>query len=456
MITQQALTAAEYARALRRLVEAGVAFCLLRDLPEDVRAGADLDVLIAPVDRGKALAAFAAEGFVLRRGAGAPLKSVFVRYCHGALLTLDVHWGMVQQGLRYGDESAALARRRGSEDAPRLSPEDELIHLVAHGLLRGRPPDTARRVRAVELLDGALDRAYIEERVQAFGYGDVFLGACAWLRAGSPAAHARLRSRLTWALIRRDPRNAIRLAAFRMSRLARTDRRGGVIALVGPDGAGKSTVLEAVMARGAGIRSPRLESVYLGPWGQLETGLVRLTRRLGLIPSREPWGRRVAAMDAQFPQAALKWVRSEIKAIVFYPAMLAELWWRYLRSVAPRTRRGAWVVADRYITDLRYLYKGDLMPNYRLLRAAVCWLYPMPALFVLVDQTPEIIHRRKPGLSVEQIGAFQEAYRRALRGKRWMQITTDGTPEEAADRVLDAAVRLWAGERPPLDGRMGA
>jgi hypothetical protein len=110
-------------------------------------------------------------------------------------------------------------------------------------------------------------------------------------------------------------------------------------------------------------------------------------------------------------------------------------------------------VADRYITDLRYLYKGDLMPNYRLLRAAACSLYPMPTLFVLVDQTPETIHERKPGLSVEQIRAFQEAYRRALRGKRWMQVTTDGTPEEAADRVLDATVRLWAGERPASNGR---
>jgi thymidylate kinase len=254
-------------------------------------------------------------------------------------------------------------------------------------------------------------------------------------------------------LIHHDLRNATRLATHRLRRLARAKRGGGVVALVGPDGAGKSTVLAAVLARGAGIRGPRIESVYLGPWGQLETRFVRLIRRLGITPSREPWGRRVAAMDAQLPRAILKWTLSEAKAMIFYPAILAELWWRYLHSVAPRTRRGAWIVADRYITDLRYLYKGDLMPNYRLLRAAVCSLYPSPKLFVLVDQTPETIHERKPGLSVDQIRAFQEAYRRSLRGKRWMRITTDGTPEEAADRVLDATVRLWAGERAPLDGR---
>lgn len=457
MTTPPALAAAEYSRALRRLVEAGATFCLLRDRPADLPADADLDLLIAPADRGPALAALAAEGFVLRRGAGAPLKAVFVRYFHGALLTLDVHWSMVQQGLRYADESRALARRRGPEDQPGLSPEDELIHLVAHGLLRGHAPKAARRVRTAELLGGALDRAYVENHVGAFGYGDAFRDACAWFRAGCiPEAQARLRSRLTWALIRHDPRNAGRLATFRLRRLARARGRGGVVALVGPDGAGKSTVLAAVLARGAGIRGPRLDSVYLGPWGQLETGFVRLIRRLGITPSREPWGRRVAAMDAQFPRAVLKWASSEAKAAIFYPAILAELWWRYLRSVAPPARRGAWIMADRYITDLRYLYKGDLMPNHRFLRAAVCSLYPSPNLFVLVDQTPEAIHERKPGLSVEQIQAFQEAYRRALRGKRWMRITTDGTPEEAADRVLDATVRLWAGERAPLDGRTRA
>lgn len=453
LTTPPAPRAAEYTRALRHLAEAGVTFCLLRNRPEDARPDADLDLLIAPADRERACAAFAAAGFVLRRGAGAPLKAVFVRYYRGTLLTLDVHWAMVQQGFRYADESVVLARRRGPDVAPRLSPEDELIHLVAYELIRRDPPKPARRARVVELLGGELNRTYLEERVAAFGYLDVFLGACEWLRDRcDPTTHARLRSRLKWALIRADPRNAARGAAFRMRPILRARRRGGVIALVGPDGAGKSTVLRAVPARGAGMRSPRLESVYLGPWGQNETGLLSLVRRLGLIPSREPWGRRVAEMDARLPLTLLKWVRSELKALVFYPATLAELWWRYLRSVAPRTQGGAWVVADRYITDLRYLYKGDLMPNYRLLRAAVCALYPTPSLFVLVDQTPETIHERKPGLSLEQIRAFQEAYHRALRGKPWMQIRTDGTPEEAADRVLDATVRLWAGERAPIGG----
>ena len=444
-----ASSAAEYTRVLGRLAGVGARICLLRDRPEDVRGGGDLDLLLDPADRAVAGAALVEEGFILRRGVRSPLKEVFVRYDRGVFLMLDVHWAMVQGGLRYADESLALARRCGPEDAPRLSQEDELIHLVAHLLLRGRPPEPRRLERATALLSEALDQSYLVAHTSRFGWGDVFAAACAWLRAGAPpTARSRLRSRFTWALIRRDRGNAVRLIARIVRRLASPSRPGGLIALVGPDGAGKSTVIAAALARGSAIPGLRLESVYLGPWGRIETGALRMIRKMGITPSLEPWGERVTRLDGASLRAIAKWVRSEIKGLIFYFAVLGELWWRYLRSVAPRTRQGTWVLADRYITDLRYLYKGDLIPNYRILRAAVCSLYPEPSMFILVDQAPETIHRRKAGLSVEQIRAFQDAYRRTLQGRHWVLVTTDETPEAAADRVLEVVVRLWAGDRP--------
>ena len=42
-----------------------------------------------------------------------------------------------------------------------------------------------------------------------------------------------------------------------------------------------------------------------------------------------------------------------VKGWLFYTALYIELMYRYMTAVFFRIRKGEWVVADRFITDLR-------------------------------------------------------------------------------------------------------
>ncbi|HEY2924992.1 MAG TPA: nucleotidyltransferase family protein [Candidatus Eisenbacteria bacterium] len=456
-----------YRTVLKHVEAHGIRYAVLRDRPSANPELKDLDLLVDPAQRKPCEGSLEEAGYLEIRGDTAPLKSVWIRYESAYLLTLDLHWAFVQDGLRYACASHALDRRRVEEGMFRLAPEDELAHLVIHTALSRRPPPQERVARIRELRAAPMDRAALERiAADACGIG-LFGEALSWL--GTPALstrhHARIRRSFRRYLVTAEPGNAGRFLAAWLGRRLRRRRRGGLVALVGPDGVGKSTLIAAIENRGIALGGLRLAKVYLGPWGCLETPWLPWLRRIGVTPVLEPWGKRLRArlqgmraVKTQSPEPSLfhllgKWSRAEFKGIVFYAAVWLELWWRYAAHVVPLVRRGTWVLGDRYITDLRFLYKGNRMTNYAWLRRAATTLYPRPRLFVLLDQRAEVIQARKGGLSLEQIDGFRAAYRKALEGMPHVLLPTDLPPEILADRVLSMVIRLWAGHAAPTAHR---
>jgi thymidylate kinase len=72
----------------------------------------------------------------------------------------------------------------------------------------------------------------------------------------------------------------------------------------------------------------------------------------------------------------------------------------------------------------------------------VCRFFPKPDLFVLLDNRAEVIHARKEDLSVEQIERFRESYRKAICKHPHEIVTTDRSPEEISDHILERMLRL--------------
>ncbi len=456
-----------YRTVLKHLEAQGIRYAVLRDRPNANPELKDLDLLVDPAQRTTCESSLEEAGYLRVREGTAPLKSVWIRYESANLLTLDLHWAFVQDGLRYGSAAHALDRRRVEDGIFRLAPADELAHLVIHAALSTRPPRPERVARIRELRAAPMDRAVLE-RIAADTCGVGLFGeALSWL--GTPAVntrhHTQIRRSFRRCLVTAEPGNAGRFLVAWLRRRLRRPRHGGLVALVGPDGVGKSTLIAAIENREIALGGQRLATVYLGPWGCLETPWLPWLRRIGVTPVLEPWGKRlrarlqrIRAVKAQSPEPSLfrlfgKWSRAELKGIVFYAAVWLELWWRYAAHVAPLVRRGTWVLADRYITDLRFLYKGDRMPNYAWLRRATTTLYPRPRLFVLLDQRAEVIQARKGGLSLEQIDGFRATYREALERMPHVLLPTDLPPEILADRVLGMVVRLWAGYEAPTEHR---
>ena len=429
-MTTNVSQASGFAPLLELLNTHAIQYRLLRPSADDAES-TELDLLVWPEQRAEFRRLAEKQGFRPLRLA-AYKKEVLGRLSGGRIWYLDVHYALVQDGLIYQPLTDVDGRFAVTPDGYKcLSDEDLLLHLYFHNLIGKRGVQEKHQARIDELLQRPLDRDYLGRRFATAAQWELFSEFCDRPRQFSQGSPSAVRARASIVASLRGPGDAARSIGRWIARRLGGRRRGLQVAFMGVDGCGKSTTIEAVKQA---LRTARLRSdeVYMGPWGHGRSGALFAAKRFGFFPSGELWG--LSRLTAHPAAALKKIVTGRIKGWVYYAAVYVEMWERFLVSVAPSVKRGTVVLSDRYIYDLRYIYKHRRMRDFALSRRLVCALFPKPHLVVFLHNDPDVIASRKGELTRDQIEEFQGLYALALRGTNVVSIKTDrGADQVAAD-----------------------
>jgi thymidylate kinase len=406
-----------YTEFLSDLEKAGVPYAILRD---DLTGGVhirDLDILIDSRERATFHEVARRHSFILIKDEYLnPSKNVYLRIAERDAFLVDVHEKMIYRGIEFMNAEILIRRSRKIDGYYRLSDEDFVMSLLFHNVFAKRQIQEKHRKKILQLLQRPLDDIYIDKHLQEFGLSHIFRQ----LKQDFDAVckneellrrHAR---RATFGLLLRRPGNLVRVLTMRARRYSTKvsgKRRGALIAFIGPDGAGKSTTIEAVEQR---LRDLGLAcaTVYLGPWGQNLLHFRKIFRGLNPNPYREDYeayysGRR---SDKPGPLTGVKRLKLQVRSTLYYTLLIIEMWVRWIVRVLPPLRQGKVVLTDRYIYDILAGYKTRPMDYHVGIRTLICDTYPKPDIGIVLDSNPEIIFERKSQLNHNQLIEARVAY----------------------------------------------
>ena len=404
-------------RLFGRWNEAEVVWALLRVPDDPARPEGDLDILL------EQRTAFAAQriarrlGFVPVPGYRHDLHLLQFHRETGRWLWLhcvtELAFGPYR-AVRPGFEKRWLAGRRAAGSISTLAPGDEFWITLLHALLdRGRLGGRAQRRLAAtaaeadpesplgaalqDLLPEGWTPGSLLERARARTWNELDGAALAIREAAERRGRPPLPSRILGRLARDG-------AALRRVRRA----RGVSVALLGPDGAGKSTLAQG------------LQESFVFPVRQIRMGLT------------SGWLHRVD--------------RLRVPGVVRIGRLLV-IWGRYLQAQY-HIHRGRLVVFDRYIFD------AEVPPPYALSRWGrwARWIdgraCPAPDLVLVLDAPGSVMHTRKGEYTPETLEDWRQRFlglQHQLRNVEVLDTTlaAEVVRTEAIDRIWRVYAKRW-------------
>lgn len=217
------------------------------------------------------------------------------------------------------------------------------------------------------------------------------------------------------------------------------------VALIGPDGAGKSTVLQHLESA-----LPRsVKRIYMGIRFESSNAVLPTTRLL--LAFRRARGASTLPLPGPPPeprrsQNVLRRLAGRLRSILLLLNLFAEEWYRQTLAWIYQ-RRGYLVLFDRhFLADYYAFDQADTRAGRPLGTRVHGFLlerfYPLPDLVIYLDAPAEALFERKGEGTVERIRRMQEGYRRfGVRTERF--VTVDAT--QPLDEVLREVASIIEG-----------
>ncbi len=203
-----------------------------------------------------------------------------------------------------------------------------------------------------------------------------------------------------------------------------TGCNGVIIAFLGPDGSGKSSVVKALEDT-----APRgftgVDRYHLFPFrkeGDSGAGAAVID------PHRQP--------PRSYPECVLK--------LLYLFALYVAGYWLNIRA---RSRAGRLIVFDRYYHDLlvdplRYRFGGPMW-----LARWIGKLIPKPDLWIFLDATAEVLQARKQEVSFDETARQRLAYTELARGLNNSVVVDASQPLDKVVSDVNSAILTFMAER---------
>ncbi len=418
---------------LEKLEKQGIGYCVLRNygfLLEErgvvEKSEKSVDMVVASSDFKRFCVVMHELGFLQRKNSFSLKHKAFFKIENLVPISFDVQIGGVHwNDICYLDERSVIGNRVRKGWFFVLSENDTFLMLLLHSIL-GKRYFKAEYQKILLSLREKIDTRYVLKRLE-----DVFSYALSkelfdLAMRGDFEVIVRRKVRYICLFIIQSP-VTFGLLSLRWVWWKRR-RFYPLISVIGPDGAGKSTMVEELYHYLNG-QGKKMMIVYTG-------------RGRGQILPFGSIGRKYKSLEKQKDgvKKPLLWKR-KLLYMFAAPVFAVDLWLRYWFKIFPQRAAGRVVVTDRYCTDLMLMQHVPVW-----MKRGMMWFFPQPRLTFFLYNTPEVLHGRREEESVaeleRQLGLFAvlEGMITPVKIK-----TTDlvKNREEVLRRVMELMLREW-------------
>jgi thymidylate kinase len=385
--------------------------CLIDEsLPKE-----SIDMTIAAADMPKLDAVLKKHGFS-KRTQQFSLKHQAYFKINTDIISFDIQMGGIYwNDMQYMDESI-LDRRKKKAFYYVLSDDDMAVMLIAHSILGKRYFKDKYRTILSEL-------SYNADTVAQHLAG-IFNKSVAERIMHNIKSNNFQRipiKKLVLQFIAKYPLTFIKLF-FRWIAWKKPLKPKPLISIVGPDGAGKSTLVQSLQHY-LESNGRKVATIYTG-------------RGRGHILPITTVGRTYKTLEKQSGQENTKSRGKTILYTIVAPIFTADLWLRYMLRILPK-RMNNIVITDRYCTDIMLMKHVPFS-----MKKALLHLFPKPTISIYLYNTPETLHQRRPKEPIEELKRQMDIFEQ-FHYSLQLKTTDKKTEIEANEFVMKWQLRNW-------------